>query len=88
MRDGKLSRSAKEWLVAILVPIMLVAAWYSVHAVNREADENRLEVVCEIEQLNIDQLTALDLIGRSLGLPRQFEIPTRSEECRAVDASQ
>jgi hypothetical protein len=82
--DGELSRKLKEWIIAIIVPMMLVAAWWSVTTVNNQNDANRLAVICTSEQANIYQLKALKHISRDLGLPSDFEIPEVTEECRGV----
>lgn len=76
-----MTRRLREWVAPILVPILLVLAWWSVTTVNQRDAENRLAVVCEIEKQNIAQLTALQQIARELGLPGDIEIPKRSEEC-------
>lgn len=76
------SQRVKEWVVAIFVPVMLLAAWGSVTAVNAQSDQDRLFVACKIERASIAQLKATSNIARTLGLPVRFDIPTRSEECR------
>jgi hypothetical protein len=83
--DGDLRQKLKEWIIALLVPLMLLAAWWSVNAVNKQNDANRLTVVCSSEEQNIEQLHALKQIARELGLPGDFEIPQRSAECAALD---
>jgi hypothetical protein len=83
--DGEVQQKLKEWIIALIVPLMLLAAWWSVNAVNKQNDANRLTVVCSSEQQNIEQLHALKQIAKELGLPGDFEIPPRSAECAELD---
>jgi hypothetical protein len=83
--NGEVRQRFKEWAIAIIIPLMLLAAWWSVTTVNKQNDANRLAVVCSSEQQNIEQLRALKQIARELGLPGDFEIPPRSAECAELD---
>lgn len=80
-----ISRQVKEWAVALIVPLMLMAAWWSVSEVNAQNDRSRLAVVCQIERQNISQLMALKQISQELGLPGAFVVPERSAECVDMD---
>jgi uncharacterized membrane protein YwzB len=83
--NGEVRQKLKEWTLALIVPLMFVAAWWSVQSVNNEQQEQRLKIQCLIQQQNIEQLRALKQIARELGLPGNFEIPPRSAECAASD---
>jgi hypothetical protein len=83
--NGDVRQKLKEWTIALIVPLMFVAAWVSVQSVNNQQQEQRLKIQCSIQQQNIEQLHALKQIARELGLPGAFEIPPRSAECAELD---
>jgi hypothetical protein len=83
--DGEVRRKLKEWAIALIIPLMLLAAWWSVESVNARNSSEAQAVRCKIEAQNIEQLRALKQISRELGLPGDFIIPERSEICIALD---
>jgi hypothetical protein len=84
MNGFRLTRSIKEWVVALLVPGVIFVSWWSVSEVNQRSDQTRLTVVCQIEEQNIQQLRALKQIATELGIPGNFIIPARTTECEEL----
>jgi hypothetical protein len=79
-----ISDRVREWAAAIFVPLMFLAAWWSVSTVNQRNDAAQQRVICSIEQQNRLQLIALRRVARELGIPNVVEVPEVSPPCVGV----
>ena len=68
-------------LVAIGVFVILAAPFVLGYAFITAENEQQLELSCISARNQIEQLTALRSISRTLGLPPTFTIPDLPEEC-------
>ena len=71
----------RDWLTALVVPLIIVVALFSSSWIGKQLSENQLAVACQSAQSNLAQLTALREIADQLGVPVTFKIPEVPPEC-------